>query len=48
MIEVNPNPNLAADDEIALAAAKAGIAYPQLIQQIVNFGLQRARLDALA
>jgi D-alanine-D-alanine ligase len=48
VIEVNPNPNLAADDEIAIAAAKAGIAYPQLIQQIVNFGLQRARLDALA
>jgi D-alanine-D-alanine ligase len=47
VIEVNPNPALAADDEIAQAAAKAGVTYPQLIQQIVNFGLQRSRFGAL-
>lgn len=46
VIEVNPNPNLAADDEIALAADKAGIPYAQLIQQIVNFGLIRSRFRA--
>lgn len=46
VIEVNPNPGLASDDEIAQAAAKAGIPYPQLIQQIVSFGLQRSRIRA--
>jgi D-alanine-D-alanine ligase len=46
LIEVNPNPGLASDDEIAQAAAKAGIPYPQLIQQIVGFGLQRSRIRA--
>lgn len=48
LIEVNPNPNLASDDEIALAAAKAGIDYSQLIQQIVDYGLQRSRFGPLA
>ena len=48
VIEVNPNPGLASDDEIAEAAAKAGIPYPQLIQRIVNFGLQRSRFRTLA
>jgi D-alanine-D-alanine ligase len=48
VIEVNPNPGLASDDEIAQAAIKAGIPYPQLIQQIVNFGLQRSRFRGIA
>jgi D-alanine-D-alanine ligase len=43
VIEVNPNPGLASDDEIAQAAIKAGIPYPQLIQRILSFGLQRSR-----
>ena len=48
VIEVNPNPGLAKDDEIAEAAAKIGISYPQLIGQILNFGFQRSRFRALA
>jgi D-alanine-D-alanine ligase len=48
VIEVNPNPSLAGDDEIAQAAAKVGIAYTQLVQQIVEFGLHRSRFLALA
>jgi D-alanine-D-alanine ligase len=48
VIEVNPNPSLAGDDDIAQAAAKVGIAYSQLVQQIVEFGLQRSRFRALA
>jgi len=48
VIEVNPNPGLAKDDEIAESAAKAGIPYPQLIQRIVSFGLQRSKFRTLA
>ncbi len=43
VIEVNPNPSLAEDDEIAAAAAKVGISYPQLVSRILAFGLQRSR-----
>ena len=46
VIEVNPNPSLAGDDEIALAAKKAGIPYPQLIQRVLQFGLLRSRFRA--
>lgn len=42
LLEVNPNPNLAADDEIAEAARKANVPYPQLIQQILVAGLALA------
>ena len=48
VIEVNPNPSLASDEEIAQAAAKVGISYPQLITRIVSFGLQRSRYRAHA
>jgi len=48
VIEVNPNPSLASDDEIAQAAAKVGIAYPVLVQQLVEFGLHRSRFRGLA
>jgi D-alanine-D-alanine ligase len=34
-IEANPNPHLAADEDFALSAGKAGLAYPQLIDRIV-------------
>jgi len=48
VIEVNPNPSLAEDDEIALAADRAGIAYPQLVQQILSYGVARSRFANLA
>jgi D-alanine-D-alanine ligase len=42
-IEANPNPVLASDEDFAQSASKAGIAYPQLIEQIVRLGLKSAR-----
>jgi D-alanine-D-alanine ligase len=36
ILEANPNPNLAQDDEIAQSALKAGISYPDLIQRILR------------
>jgi D-alanine-D-alanine ligase len=42
-IEANPNPILAADEDFAQSAAKAGIAYPKLIARIVRLGLGAIR-----
>ena len=42
-IEANPNPMLAADEDFALSAQKAGLAYPQLIERIVRLGLAAVR-----
>lgn len=41
VLEVNPNPNLARDDELAEAAAVAGIDYPSLIGRILRCALRR-------
>lgn len=35
-LEANPNPNLGIDEDVAEAARKAGIEYPQLIERIVQ------------
>jgi len=43
VLEANPNPQLALDEDFADAAHAAGIEYDQLCQKIVNLGLQRAR-----
>ena len=40
-LEANPNPELANYEELAHAAAKAGISYEILIQRILNLGLRR-------
>ncbi len=40
-LEANPNPELANYEELASAAAKAGLSYPDLIQRILNLGLRR-------
>lgn len=37
VIEVNPNPFIAKDEDFAKAAAKAGLDYDALIQKILNF-----------
>jgi D-alanine-D-alanine ligase len=42
-IEANPNPHLAADEDFAQSALKAGLKYPQLIQAIVGLGMRMAR-----
>jgi D-alanine-D-alanine ligase len=42
-IEANPNPHLAADEDFALSAGKAGLAYPQLIERIVRLGMKTVR-----
>lgn len=42
-IEANPNPMLAADEDFALSAAKAGLAFPQLIHRILRLGLTTNR-----
>ncbi|MBX3720240.1 MAG: ATP-grasp domain-containing protein [Turneriella sp.] len=41
VIEVNPNPNISNDDEIAYAAQKLGIPYDQLIQKILDYGKRK-------
>ena len=40
-LEANPNPELANYEELASAAAVAGISYENLIQRILNLGLRR-------
>ena len=42
-IEANPNPHLAADEDFAQSALKAGLTYPQLIQSIIGLGMRMAR-----
>ena len=42
-IEANPNPILAEDEDFALAAGKAGVPYPQLIDRIIRHGMKTAR-----
>jgi len=41
VIEVNPNPNIANDDEIAYAAQRENISYDKLIEKIINFGRRK-------
>ncbi|HEY0945419.1 MAG TPA: hypothetical protein VGD81_09125 [Opitutaceae bacterium] len=42
-IEANPNPILAPDEDFALSAQKAGLAYPRLIDRIARLGLSTVR-----
>jgi D-alanine-D-alanine ligase len=42
-IEANPNPTLAADEDFAQSAQKAGLSYPQLIDRIIRLGLKTVR-----
>ena len=43
-IEANPNPFLAADEDFAQSALKAGLSYRQLIERIVRLGLKAVRV----
>jgi D-alanine-D-alanine ligase len=42
-IEANPNPILADDEDFALAAGKAGLSYPQLVDRIARQGIKTIR-----
>ncbi|HEY2952150.1 MAG TPA: hypothetical protein VGK40_06190, partial [Verrucomicrobiae bacterium] len=42
-IEANPNPILAADEDFAQSALRAGLPYPQLIDRIIRTGLTTLR-----
>ena len=42
-IEANPNPILAADEDFAQSAIKAGLAFPQLVERIVRLGMNATR-----
>lgn len=45
-LEANPNPALQAAEDLALSAKAEGVAYPELLQRIVNLGLNyRAAWD---
>ena len=39
VLEANPNPDLTADEDFAVSAARVGIEYPQLIQRVLNLGM---------
>ncbi len=43
ILEANPNPAIASNDESAFSAEKAGMNYEQLIQRILNLGLTAHR-----
>jgi D-alanine-D-alanine ligase len=40
VIEVNATPDVSDDEDLAFSAAAAGLAYPQLVQRILNLGLR--------
>ena len=42
-IEANPNPILADDEDFAQSADKAGLKYPQLIERIIQYGINTVR-----
>ncbi len=48
VIEANPNPFLSDGEELAMAAEEAGISYPDLVETIVNFALERTKPAAPA
>lgn len=40
VLEANPNPQIAHDEDFADSAAKAGYQYQDLLQEILNVGLR--------
>ena len=46
-LEANPNPDIARSEEFASAAEEAGMSFPQLIQRILDLGLQRFNLPRM-
>mgnify|MGYP000038171289 CR=1 FL=1 len=42
LLEANPNPQIAEDEDFALSAKHAGVEYPELIEQLMRFGINYA------
>ena len=42
LLEANPNPQIAKDEDFALSAKHVGIAYPELIDRLIRFGINYA------
>jgi len=40
VLEANPNPQIAQDEDLAESAKRAGLSYEKLLQQIITSGLQ--------
>jgi D-alanine-D-alanine ligase len=40
LLEANPNPQIAKDEDFALSAKHAGMEYPALIEQLMHFGMK--------
>jgi D-alanine-D-alanine ligase len=38
LLEANPNPQIAKDEDFALSAKHVGVEYPELIEQLIQFG----------
>ena len=39
LLEANPNPQIAKDEDFALSAKHIGIEYPELIERLMRFGI---------
>ena len=39
LLEANPNPQIAKDEDFALSAKHMGLAYPNLIEHLIRFGI---------
>ena len=44
-LEANPNPEIAEREEFASAAKAAGLAYPELLQRLINLGIRQLRVE---
>jgi D-alanine-D-alanine ligase len=42
LLEANPNPQIARDEDFAQSAKHLGLDYEELLQQLLGFGMQRA------
>ena len=40
LLEANPNPQIAKDEDFALSAKHVGMDYPELIEQLMQFGMK--------
>jgi D-alanine-D-alanine ligase len=40
LLEANPNPQIAKDEDFALSAKHVGVEYPALIEQLIHFGMK--------
>jgi D-alanine-D-alanine ligase len=40
LLEANPNPQIAKDEDFALSARHVGMDYPELIERLMHFGMK--------